>query len=184
MGPIAAFQPVEMLRWRRRPERSVLRSRAAALSSSGVRKKPPPALARLVAALHDAECSTAGVVRPRVRRAEMLLRIPLIPHPAIRKISFTGSTAVGKQLAGLTGTCRSAITTMEHRRTLADACIRGHQSRPRSETSDFGFKFRKRGGQVCTSPTRILVHEEGLSRRLQGRGTAPRVRWPPGRQRI
>lgn len=27
----------------------------------------------------------------------------LIPHPVIRKISFTGSTVVGKQLASLAG---------------------------------------------------------------------------------
>jgi succinate-semialdehyde dehydrogenase/glutarate-semialdehyde dehydrogenase len=27
----------------------------------------------------------------------------LIPHPVIRKVTFTGSTAVGKQLAALAG---------------------------------------------------------------------------------
>ncbi|MEN2991919.1 aldehyde dehydrogenase family protein, partial [Tistrella sp. BH-R2-4] len=36
----------------------------------------------------------------------------LIPHPVIRKISFTGSTAVGKQLAALAGQ-HMKLATME-----------------------------------------------------------------------
>ena len=34
----------------------------------------------------------------------------LIPHPIIRKISFTGSTAVGKQLAALAGAHMKRVT--------------------------------------------------------------------------
>src|SRR5579883_3036869 len=34
----------------------------------------------------------------------------LIPHPVIRKISFTGSTAVGKQLAALAGQHMKRVT--------------------------------------------------------------------------
>lgn len=78
----------------------------------------------------------------------------LISHPVIRKVSFTGSTAVGKQLAALAGKHMKPIT-ME---------LGGHA--PVIVTSDVdlskvipllvGGKYRN-AGQVCTAPTRFLV---------------------------
>jgi len=80
----------------------------------------------------------------------------LIPHPAIRKISFTGSTLVGKQLAALAGQHMKRVT-ME---------LGGHAPVIVCEDADVslavkcagGAKFRN-AGQVCISPTRFLVHE-------------------------
>jgi succinate-semialdehyde dehydrogenase / glutarate-semialdehyde dehydrogenase len=78
----------------------------------------------------------------------------LIPHPVIRKISFTGSTAVGKQLAALAGAHMKRIT-MElggHAPAMvfADADIK-NAAELLART-----KYRN-AGQVCISPTRFLV---------------------------
>jgi len=80
----------------------------------------------------------------------------LIPHPVIRKITFTGSTPVGKQLAGLAGQHMKRVT-ME---------LGGHAPVIVCEDADIalavksagGAKFRN-AGQVCIAPTRFLVHE-------------------------
>ena len=80
----------------------------------------------------------------------------LIPHPVIRKITFTGSTAVGKQLAALAGQHMKRVT-ME---------LGGHAPAIVFEDADVGLavkilsanKFRN-AGQVCVAPTRFLVHD-------------------------
>ena len=80
----------------------------------------------------------------------------LIPHPVIRKISFTGSTAVGKHLAALAGAHMKRVT-ME---------LGGHAPAIVFEDADIdgavkilaANKFRN-AGQVCVSPTRFLVQE-------------------------
>ncbi len=79
----------------------------------------------------------------------------LIPHPVIRKVTFTGSTPVGKQLAALAGP-HMKRATME---------LGGHAPVIVAEDADValavkaagGAKFRN-AGQVCISPTRFLVH--------------------------
>ncbi len=80
----------------------------------------------------------------------------LIHHPAVRKISFTGSVAVGKQLAGLAGSLMKRCT-ME---------LGGHAPVIVCDDADVEaaadmlvpFKFRN-AGQVCISPTRFYVQE-------------------------
>ncbi|MBN8897333.1 MAG: aldehyde dehydrogenase family protein [Rhodospirillales bacterium] len=81
----------------------------------------------------------------------------LIPHPVIRKISFTGSTAIGKQLAALAGAHMKRVT-ME---------LGGHAPAIVFDDADVNVaskllaanKFRN-AGQVCISPTRFLVQEK------------------------
>jgi succinate-semialdehyde dehydrogenase/glutarate-semialdehyde dehydrogenase len=78
----------------------------------------------------------------------------LITHPAIRKVSFTGSTVVGKQLAALAGQ-QMKVMTMElggHAPVLifADADVEA------AAQAVSGYKFRN-AGQSCISPTRMLV---------------------------
>jgi succinate-semialdehyde dehydrogenase/glutarate-semialdehyde dehydrogenase len=80
----------------------------------------------------------------------------LIPHPAIRKVSFTGSTSVGKQLAKLAGEHMKRVT-MElggHAPAVvfADADV---DAAAKILSSN---KYRN-AGQVCVSPTRFLVQE-------------------------
>jgi len=80
----------------------------------------------------------------------------LIPHPVIRKVTFTGSTPVGKELAALAGLHMKRVT-ME---------LGGHAPVIVAEDADVelavkasgGAKFRN-AGQVCISPTRFLVHK-------------------------
>lgn len=80
----------------------------------------------------------------------------LIASPVVRKVSFTGSTAVGRQLAGLAAAAIKPIT-MElggHAPVLVfddvdvDAVVR----------LCVASKYRN-AGQVCVSPTRFYVHE-------------------------
>ncbi|MFM0093948.1 aldehyde dehydrogenase family protein, partial [Paraburkholderia sediminicola] len=79
----------------------------------------------------------------------------LIAHPVIRKVTFTGSTPVGKQLAALAGT-HMKRATME---------LGGHAPVIVAEDADVALAIKAAGaakfrnaGQVCISPTRFLVH--------------------------
>lgn len=89
----------------------------------------------------------------------------LLASPIIRKVTFTGSTAVGKHLAKLAAEDLKR-TTMElggHGPVLVfkDADI--------DKTLDImaGAKFRN-AGQVCVSPTRFLVEEDVFERFRDG----------------
>jgi succinate-semialdehyde dehydrogenase/glutarate-semialdehyde dehydrogenase len=81
----------------------------------------------------------------------------LVPHPIVRKISFTGSVAVGKQLASLAGRHMKRVT-MElggH----APAIIFDDANVDSACRLLVAAKFRN-AGQVCISPTRFLVHKK------------------------
>jgi succinate-semialdehyde dehydrogenase / glutarate-semialdehyde dehydrogenase len=78
----------------------------------------------------------------------------LIPHPTIRKITFTGSTPVGKMLAGMAGQ-HMKRATME---------LGGHAPVIVAEDADIALAVKAAGaakfrnaGQVCIAPTRFLV---------------------------
>lgn len=81
----------------------------------------------------------------------------LIASPAVRKVSFTGSTAVGKHLG--------ALAAREMKRFTPE--LGGHAPVIVSRHADFDravamcatTKFRN-AGQVCVSPTRFLVARE------------------------
>jgi succinate-semialdehyde dehydrogenase/glutarate-semialdehyde dehydrogenase len=81
----------------------------------------------------------------------------LIPHPSVRKISFTGSVPVGKQLAAMAGLHMKRVT-ME---------LGGHSPVLVFDDADAestaklmaALKYRN-AGQVCISPTRFFVHEK------------------------
>ena len=81
----------------------------------------------------------------------------LIRSPISRKVSFTGSVPVGKQLAALAGAHMKRVT-MElggHSPVLVfeDADV------DRAATMLAKFKIRN-AGQVCVSPTRFYVHKK------------------------
>lgn len=81
----------------------------------------------------------------------------LIRSPIVRKVSFTGSVPVGKQLAALAGAHMKPVT-ME---------LGGHSPVLVFEDADIAraakqlarFKCRN-AGQVCISPTRFYVHND------------------------
>lgn len=154
VGPVASFSPWNF------PLAQAARKIGAALASgcSVIIKGPeetPEALAHVIGALHDAGIP-AGVVN-LVYGAPGDISSFLIPHPVIRKISFTGSTVVGKQLAAMAG-AHMKRATMElggHSPTLVfeDANLE------RAADLLTAFKFRN-AGQVCTSPARILIQDK------------------------
>ncbi len=85
----------------------------------------------------------------------------LIRSPIVRKISFTGSVPVGKQLAALAGSLMKRCT-ME---------LGGHSPAIVFEDADVdraaellaNMKYRN-AGQVCVSPSRMFVHELAYDR--------------------
>ena len=152
VGPVAAFTPWNF------PINQIVRKLGAALATgcSFLVKAPeetPAAPAALLQAFVDAGLppGTVGLVYGDPAEISSYL----IPHPTIRKITFTGSTAVGKQLAALAGQ-HMKRATME---------LGGHAPVIIAEDADIaaavkamaGAKFRN-AGQVCISPTRFLVH--------------------------
>ena len=85
----------------------------------------------------------------------------IIANPAVRKISFTGSTAVGKHLSRLAAD-HMIRTTMELGGNapflvFADADVE------QAAAYGAGFKYRN-AGQVCISPQRFLVEESAYER--------------------
>jgi len=154
IGPVAAFTPWNF------PINQVVRKASAALATgcSIIVKGPedtPGSCAQLIKAFVDAGVP-AGVI-------QLFYGVPseiseyLIPHPIIKKVTFTGSTPVGKQLAALAGAHMKRVT-ME---------LGGHAPAIVFEDADLeqavsvlgANKFRN-AGQVCVAPTRFLVHEK------------------------
>jgi succinate-semialdehyde dehydrogenase/glutarate-semialdehyde dehydrogenase len=145
-------------------------SAALAAGCSIILKGPedtPATCAALVAAFADAGLP-AGVLN-LVFGEPAAVSAYLIPHPTIRKISFTGSTAVGKQLASLAGLHMKRVT-ME---------LGGHAPAIVFEDADLdravkvlaASKFRN-AGQVCVAPTRFIVHESIYPKFVDGFVTA------------
>jgi succinate-semialdehyde dehydrogenase/glutarate-semialdehyde dehydrogenase len=154
VGPIAAFTPWNF------PINQAVRKISAAIATgcSVIIKGPeetPASCAALVKAYLD-----AGLPRGVLN---LVFGVPaeiseyLIPHPVIRKISFTGSTVVGKHLAMLAGQHMKRVT-ME---------LGGHAPAIVFDDADVdvavkilsGNKFRN-AGQICVAPTRFLVQEK------------------------
>jgi succinate-semialdehyde dehydrogenase/glutarate-semialdehyde dehydrogenase len=153
VGPVAAFTPWNF------PINQVVRKVGAALAAgcSMLVKAPeetPAGPAELIRAFQDAGIPPGVLGLVYGNPAE--ISSYLIPHPVIRKITFTGSTPVGKQLAALAGQHMKRVT-ME---------LGGHAPVIVCEDADIALAVKAAGaakfrnaGQVCISPTRFLVHE-------------------------
>ncbi|UFN48543.1 NAD-dependent succinate-semialdehyde dehydrogenase [Roseomonas sp. OT10] len=162
VGPVAAFTPWNF------PINQVVRKLSAALAAgcSIIVKAPeetPASPAELLRAFVEAGVP-AGVVN-LVYGVPAEISEYLIPHPVIRKVTFTGSTPVGKKLAALAGEHMKRVT-ME---------LGGHAPAIVFDDADVeaasrilaGSKFRN-AGQVCVSPTRFLVQEKVFDRFVDG----------------
>ncbi len=153
VGPVAAFTPWNF------PINQVVRKVCGAVATgcSVIVKAPeetPASPAELIRCFLDAGVP-ANVI-------SLVYGVPgeiseyLIAHPVIRKVTFTGSTPVGKLLAGLAGKHMKRVT-ME---------LGGHAPAIVFDDADINAaaktlaaaKFRN-AGQVCVSPTRFLVQE-------------------------
>jgi succinate-semialdehyde dehydrogenase/glutarate-semialdehyde dehydrogenase len=157
VGPVAAFTPWNF------PINQTVRKVAAGLAAgcSMLVKGPeetPASPAALIRAFADAGLP-AGVLG-LVYGDPAEISSYLIQHPVIRKITFTGSTAVGKQLASLAGLHMKRVT-ME---------LGGHAPVIVCDDADVELavkasaagKFRN-AGQVCIAPSRFLVHQKIVS---------------------
>lgn len=80
----------------------------------------------------------------------------LIRSPVVRKISFTGSTPVGQQLAALAGSTMKRCTMELGGHAPVIVCDDADIERAADVLS--AFKFRN-AGQVCICPTRFYVQE-------------------------
>jgi succinate-semialdehyde dehydrogenase/glutarate-semialdehyde dehydrogenase len=161
VGVVAGFTPWNF------PMSQAVRKVSAALAAgcAFILKGPeetPASCAELVRAFVDAGLPK-GVV-------QLVFGVPaeiseyLIPHPVVRKISFTGSTVVGKHLAAMAG-ANMKRATME---------LGGHAPALVFNDADIdaaakilaGAKFRN-AGQVCVAPTRFLVQNDVFTPFLQ-----------------
>jgi succinate-semialdehyde dehydrogenase/glutarate-semialdehyde dehydrogenase len=165
VGPVAAFTPWNF------PINQANRKICGALAAgcSIIVKGPeetPGSLAAYVQCWLDAGVP-AGVIN-LVYGVPAEISSYLIPHPVIRKISFTGSTAIGKHLAAMAGAHMKRVT-MElggH----APAMIFADADLDKAATILSANKFRN-AGQVCVAPTRFLV-EAGVYEEMVDRFVA------------
>src|SRR5512140_28649 len=160
VGPVAAFTPWNF------PINQVVRKMAAALATGcsmivKAAEETPAAPAELIRAFADAGIP-AGVLGLVYGNPAEISNY-LIPHPVIRKITFTGSTPVGKQLAAWAGQHlkRATMELGGH----APAIVFADADVDRAAKMLAGAKFRN-AGQVCVSPTRFLVQESVYERFL------------------
>ncbi|MER1939230.1 NAD-dependent succinate-semialdehyde dehydrogenase [Castellaniella sp. FW104-16D08] len=153
IGPVAAFTPWNF------PINQVVRKLSAALAAGcsflcKAAEETPAAPAALLDAFVAAGMPPGVLGLVYGNPAE--ISHYLISSPVIRKVSFTGSTAVGKMLAALAGQHMKRVT-MElggH----APVIIAGDADVEQAAKTMAGAKFRN-AGQVCISPTRFLVQD-------------------------
>jgi succinate-semialdehyde dehydrogenase / glutarate-semialdehyde dehydrogenase len=153
VGPVAAFTPWNF------PINQVVRKVGPALAAGcsmlvKAAEETPAGPAAFIKAFADAGIPPGVLQLVYGNPAE--ISGYLIPHPVIRKVTFTGSTPVGKQLAALAGQHMKRVT-ME---------LGGHAPVIVCEDADIQLAVKAAGaakfrnaGQVCISPTRFLVHE-------------------------
>jgi len=153
IGPVAAFSPWNFPALM--PMRKVATAVAAGCSVIVKPAEETPGTAVAIARLYQEAGAPAGLVN-------MVFGVPaevsshLIASPVIRKITFTGSIPVGKELMRLAAEGMKKVT-ME---------LGGHAPVVVFDDVDVdkvvklsvASKFRN-AGQVCISPTRFYVHE-------------------------
>ena len=152
VGPVAAFTPWNF------PINQVVRKVSAALAAGcsilvKAAEETPAAPAALIKAFADAGLPPGVLGLVYGTPAE--ISSYLIPHPVIRKVTFTGSIAVGKQLAALAGQHMKRVTMELGGQAPVIVCEDADIALAVKATG--AAKFRN-AGQVCISPTRFLVH--------------------------
>lgn len=158
VGVCAAFTPWNF------PYNQALRKMVAALGAGCtlILKGPedaPSAVVALARIFHDAGLPPGCLNVVWGKPAEISQH--LIASPIVRKVSFTGSVPVGKQLAALAGAHMKRVT-ME---------LGGHSPVLVFDDADVepaarllaGLKMRN-AGQVCIAPSRFYVHEKAYDR--------------------
>lgn len=151
VGPVAAFAPWNF------PLNQIVRKICAALAAgcSIIAKAPeetPASPAALVQAFADAGVPP-GVLN-LVFGDPAQISSYLIAHPVIQKVTFTGSTPVGKRLAGMAGIHMKRMSMELGGHAPVIVCADADISVAAQTMA--ASKFRN-AGQVCISPTRFLI---------------------------
>jgi len=153
IGPVAAFPGWNF------PLNHAVRKVAPALAAgcSIIIKGPseaPASVAALVQAFLDAGVPS-GVMNLVFGESERISAY-LISHPVIRKISFTGSRAIGKRLAALAGAYMKRISMELGGQALAIVCDDADLD---SAVTLLATQKFWNAGQVSFSPSRFLVQQ-------------------------
>jgi succinate-semialdehyde dehydrogenase / glutarate-semialdehyde dehydrogenase len=153
IGPVAAFAPWNF------PALTPMRKIAAALAAGCTciikpAEETPLSTLAIAGALREAGLPD-GVLNVVYGDAPAIAAA-LIESPVVRKVSFTGSTPVGKALAARAGAYARPLTLE----------LGGHAPVVVFEDADLDLVVRQAGagkfrnaGQICVAPTRFIVHE-------------------------
>jgi succinate-semialdehyde dehydrogenase/glutarate-semialdehyde dehydrogenase len=153
IGPVAAFSPWNF------PMSSPGRKVAGALSSGcsiilKASEETPAGAVQLVRAFHDAGLPP-GVLNLVFGNPAMISEY-LIPQPAVRLITFTGSIPVGKSLAEMAGRyMKPAIMELGGHAPV----IVCDDVDPIAAAATSVLGKSRNAGQVCVAPTRFFVQE-------------------------
>jgi succinate-semialdehyde dehydrogenase/glutarate-semialdehyde dehydrogenase len=162
IGPVAAFSPWNF------PTTIPSRKIGAAIAAGcSLIIKPagetPVSVMELVRALDDAGLPK-GVLNV-VHGKSAMISEHLIASPIIKKISFTGSTGVGKHLAGLAA--QSMIPATMELGGHAPVIVFNDADLDLAVNTLAALKYRN-AGQICICPTRFFlqdeIHDEFVSR--------------------
>ncbi|WP_210497442.1 NAD-dependent succinate-semialdehyde dehydrogenase [Microvirga antarctica] len=161
VGPVAAFAPWNFPAMG--PARKIAAALAAGCSCIIKPSEEVPMTAIAIAKALEEAGLPKGVLS-LVFGSPSQISTHLIASPIIRKITFTGSTAVGKELAGLAaqGAKRATMELGGHAPVLVFDDVDVDQV---AQMAAMG-KYRN-AGQVCISPTRFYVMEPVLERFTQ-----------------
>ena len=153
VGVVAAIAPWNF------PINLLCRKLGAALAAgctlvSRPSSRTPLSTALIFECIHEAGFPP-GVVNMVVGGASQMTDV-LLSHPAVRKLAFTGSTAVGKQLMQQAGEriTRISLELGGHAPLIVFPDVDVEEA----AIETVAGKFRN-GGQSCIAPTRIYVHE-------------------------
>ena len=157
IGPVAAFTPWNF------PAGSPMRKLAAALAAGcsiviKAAEETPGTAVELVRCFEEAGVSPGAVNLVFGDPAQVSAH--LIASPAIRLVAFTGSVPVGKLLASMAG-AHMKPSIMElggHAPVIVCADADPVLAAQRAASAKY-----VNAGQVCTSPSRFLVHESILA---------------------
>lgn len=184
VGPVAAFTP-----WNfpaSGPARKIAASLAAGCACVIKPAEETPATALAIARALDDAGLPKGVLNV-VFGDPAAVSAHLIASPVIRKVSFTGSTRVGRLLGALAadGVKPTTLELGGH----APVIVFEDADLDRAVSLALAQKFRN-AGQVCTSPTRFYLHEslhdrfvsafaQGAEAIMAGDGLSPQSRMGP-----
>lgn len=152
VGPVAAFTP-----WNFPVMLSAIKLGAALAAGCPVILKPaeetPLAVAGLVRCL--AEAGVPGTALQLLLGEPAEISSTLIASPVIRKVSFTGSQAVGRLIGEQAGRHLKPVTLELGGHAPAIVC---EDADPRAAVQVLAQIKLRNAGQICANPSRFLVH--------------------------